>query len=317
MSEISFKHPLPLSLLTKSQKLFVGGKRGQKSSTLSTRYYLKKWRARRDCLLTLGVPRVSSVILPSFNNHAYFSWNNNSSSSIYVPANGAYLQVGSTPRSQKWSDDLVLLHEWGHAYLYPPSDTFWMKYLSEETLFHAHPAWAHVDNYPGWRIFNEMFSDVWATAWLLRLSNRDLGVIDLLYSLKTHRRFHEIHFDSLDFPCVHTTYEALQMASFELWNLPVNEMVEKIFLITDKAFLKWLDRDINSGRDICSVGLDHLKFLDDKWTIPSSELTVRGRTWKMPGRPVNNLSKNLLLSLKDLNPSHPLLSFKSSIRCLE
>lgn len=277
------------------------------------------WRAVRRHLLQMGVPASPFRIVAEKKTPAAFWWEPNRRPIIFLPARAETLMgadhVGVTGSATDWSELLVFLHEWGHALLHPPHQGAWANHISAKTMRHAHPAWAHIDAYLGWRVFNEMFADVFSAAWLLVLSERAVGAVDLLRHMKRERIEKEKMY-TMSFPCRHPTGGALDLAMRSDWqNASVDELMSEVLSIADQSFVHWLDN--KKGEQMCQSSLDHLHAMEELFTQKRRRpLIIYGRSWQKPGLDPNEHSAQLLRQLELAAPHHPIFGFDCTQKTL-
>ena len=286
---------LPTRWLPRGRRLFARKRH---------RVALVRWRALRDSLLSAGVPPLYAR-LGVMDGPPSFFWHGTSGARIWLPVHGNCVPPLSERASEvPYSQAILLLHEWGHALLHPQSDHSWLEWLSGPAREHAHPAWAQVGEYAGWRVFNEMFADAFAAAWMLRLFNRSTHVVDALRCLRRVRQHTEKNFNHVDFPCHHQTSQVIDWVMKEEWSGDAREIVPRLVALCSSAFSAWYEGSTIPGRAVCASSMDHITMLDREFSGSRTSVSMRGRSWRALGQPSNPYSRALLAMLHAEQPDH-------------
>lgn len=230
------------------------------------RVALNRWRALRNVMELAGLPPCPAK-LRVHEAPASYCWDASKGARIYLPATIKAMPrpVSTNPTVRNVDlnfEALVLLHEWGHSLLHPPSDISWLEHLYGPARVHAHPGFAHVGEYAEWRVFNEMFADAFSAAWMLRLFNRSPSVVSTLRDLRNHRRETAKNFNTVDFPCYHHTSSVLSEVMRQHWDGNVEDIVPRLVRICSQHFAYWFNEGPLPGKQICQSSEKHLKILD-------------------------------------------------------
>jgi hypothetical protein len=323
-STMDFSPPIETMLRRLSESLFEPlGKLGRRKRRLAMirhdREAISQWRDMRTALLDGGVTPAKFRIAVSSERGAYFMWTPAQEIGVIrLPTRSEALAnargMNYTQNATRWAQLMVLLHEWGHCLLSPTEEHGWGRALSHETRTHADPAWSQAGNYVGWCVFNEIFADAWAGAWLLKISGRDNGAVELLREMRDYRNYQAKHFDHPSFPCLHPTGRAINHVMGEEWEASSEEIFNRCLAISDRRFLEWLHRSNGRGAEACERSLVHLKLMEHH---KGSPLVIWGRAWQKPGFAPCHAIKVRLENLQKDMPYHPIFTLECAKACLD
>lgn len=283
---------------------------------LRQRQALLRWRALRDGLLAAGMPPLPARLAVVDDSPAFF-WAAATGARVLLPADNLFVPGLTSNQPTPYAQAILLLHEWGHALLYPQADHAWLNELSGPAREHAHPAWAQVGEYAGWRVFNEMFADGFAVAWMLRLFNRSTRVIEALRALRDVRKAAAQHFNHIDFPCHHQTADVIDRVMCEQWDGEIGAITPRLIALCSSAFGHWYEFAPIPGKDVCASSRKHLSMLDRDFSGISLSLSVWGRSWRTLAQPSTPQSRRLLAMLRAENPDHFLLGLRAVMGVLD
>lgn len=281
-------------------------RRGRLAQRRRHRQALMKWRELRTCFQAAGVPSLPARLGVVDDPPAFF-WCAETGSRVLLPADKRFVPALTGARPTSCDQAIVLLHEWGHALLYPQADHAWLSQLSGPAREHAHPAWAQVGEYAGWRVFNEMFADAFATSWMLRLFNYSDQVVDALRTLRDVRSMAAQHFNHIDFPCHHQTAHVIDQVMSERWGGDPGTVMRRLVSLSSDAFNHWYQFAPIPGKDVCASSRRHLAMLDQKFSAGGLVTSMLGHPWRPVSQPSTHRSRYLLESLRTENPNHFLL----------
>lgn len=279
------------------------------------RLALSRWRELCRAMEYSGVPGIRARI-KVHSGPPSFQWHGQLGASVLLPANWKDMPRSLDPEYPNhppgfYFQALTLLHEWGHSIIHPPSDLDWVAHLSGQAREHAHPAFSHVGEYAGWRVFNEIFADAFACAWMLRLFDRNPKVVQALMSLRRQREFAVRQKNSVNFPCYHNTSDIIGRVLYQQWDCPVEEIQPRLLLECCQSFDQWYTKGPVTGEDICASSLSHIKMLDKEFKNTRQAFYMYGRAWRSIGQPKNSDSDRLLDLLALDQPDHFLLSLSA------
>lgn len=264
-----------------------------------------------------GVPRFQGrlVVHPGA---PFFLWDAQRETVILLPSNWKDMpqildpQIGDKRHFPGFHfQALILLHEWGHSLLHPPADPGWVKLLTGPAREHAHPAFSHVGEYAGWRVFNEMFADAFSCAWVLRLFDRHPAVVQALLGLRRQRQLAARQRNTVHFPCYHNTADIILRVLSQQWDGPVDDIQARLLHECCQSFSRWYESGPVPGHEICSSSLSHLRLLDREFKHSRQSLYVYGRAWRSISQPKNHATDRLLDLLFQDQPDHFLLSLSA------
>lgn len=192
----------------------------------------------------------------------------------------------------------VLLHEQAHARLYG-QDGAWLSALPSEHRLYVDPVWEQVPGHPGWMTFNELYADISAAVWSLRLSQGDGVVRSLVESLARYRHVRTWQDMERGVPHFHATSDALLDVLAQAW-WGKSDAEERIRGLALLHFSGWLE---GGGRDWCG------QFVEQRLFDPPLVAGLLSSP-SPPFRPQPRLH-SAMVDLAQAIPDHPIFRFSA------
>ena len=266
------------------------------------RQVLAHWRHLNTALQAMGAPACPVRLTVSPDSLMSMTYFDPARRAVVVPYWEPPLVDLGLPASQmKVSPVFVLLHEQAHARLHG-EDGAWLSALPPGHRLYVDPVWEQVPGHPGWMTFNELFADISAAVWSLRVSRGAGGVRGLVESLARYRHVRTGQAMEKGEPHFHATSDALLDVLAQAWwgKSDVEERIRDLALF---HFDGWL---AGGGRAWCDG------FVERRLLEPP---VVAGLLYSPP--PVfqpNPRHDQAMIHLAQAIPNHPIFRFTAMLR---